>query len=169
MWVRWGLDRDWRRVAILIVGSYVLTLGLYAWHPLSPPLEVYGARQADLPAKAGREFRYVTARQARLSLSDEDLFLDVRDPADYQRLHATGAVSAPYRELEARAAEVTRAGPFWRVIIYSYDVDSPLAVQTVAKLYGRPGLEDFRVIRGGFEEWQAAGLPVKKGPGWRQP
>lgn len=167
-WVRWGLDQDWRRVAILIIGSCVLALGLLRWHPLSPPLEVYGARKTGLGDRGfWAAYHYVTARQAQQMLLKpgqvlSPVLLDVRARKDYEKSHAAGAVSCPRSELEAFLKRGMPGGSTpW--ILYAYDSDSSLALETAYGLYARGEQRCLYVIYGGFEEWREAGLPVEEG------
>ena len=155
-------------MAVLVVGSLVLAQALYYLHPLSPALEVYGAKQADLPASVAWAFHYVTAQEGqRLSGAGVRVF-DVRGRTDYDQMHAAGAVSLPYHELDA----LLDKGWDWgaRCVIYTYDTDSPLALKTAGEFDPSPdririALVRIYVIYGGFDEWQADGLPVEKGPG----
>ena len=162
----WGLREDLPRLLALVLGSLVLALALYAWHPLSPPLAVYGARQAQLPAAVGRDFRYVTAREAwdMLSRDRKAHLCDVREPADYLQSHAAGAWSLSKRELRGVlpgwAHEIAPDSP---CLLYAYGENSPLAVKAIPHLK-QLGLRHLYLIRGGFEEWQAEGLPTETGP-----
>jgi rhodanese-related sulfurtransferase len=170
---RLGLRQDWSRIAVLVVGSFVLAQGLLAWDPLSPALEVYGAEQAG--HGAGRKFTYITAREAeRAAMRNEVLLLDVRNRADYEEAHAQGAQSGSFREFETDMVKGLRFdqtglgkllsnGQYRSAIVYTYDADSPLAVEAVDEIDCRTNWPNLGIIYGGFDEWQADGLPVRAG------
>ncbi len=160
----WGLREDWRRVVILVLASYVIGAGFYRLSPLSPPLEVFGARQAGLPDSVGRQFTYLTAAQTRswLARQPQAVLVDVRDREDYLRGHTTPAHSLPRHEMPAvLAAFSAQYPPSTSIILYTYSEDSPLAVQVAHELWQR-GYRQLYVLYGGYEEWvrQASRLSV---------
>ena len=161
----WGLHQDWRRMAILVLGSYVLALALYNWSPLSPPLEVYGAKQAHLPIAVGREFKYVSAREAarlQAEQAEQTSVLDVRNREDFLLRRAEAAQSLPAHEAGTLIGKMNKAAQQEPLILYAYGEDSPLAVQTAHELW-QHGYLSLYVIRGGWDEWLAAGLPTSTG------
>ncbi|WP_027086262.1 sulfurtransferase TusA family protein [Cohnella panacarvi] len=65
------------------------------------------------PHEAKPETKYAVTMtteelQAKLASGDAITVLDVREPAEYAFLHATGAISIPLGELEARIGELKR-------------------------------------------------------------
>lgn len=86
------------------------------------------------------------------------LLLDVRPAEEYQAAHLPGAVSIPVEELEQRIKEIPRnkklvvccRGPYCR-----------LAEQALPKLRTR-GLDATRLLDG-VPEWEAAGIPIRRG------
>lgn len=90
---------------------------------------------------------------------DQVVVLDVRPSKEYEAGHITGARSVPHDELEARLQEIPAdaeviaycRGPY---CVFSDDVVDQL------RRHGRKALR-FSL---GFPDWEAAGLPVERGP-----
>ncbi|CAN5139861.1 MBL fold hydrolase [soil metagenome] len=82
-----------------------------------------------------------------------DVFLDVRELAEWNRGHVPGAVHIPYADLQARLDELPRDRP---VVTYCESgVRSSLAASVLAAA-GR----ETRNMRGGFTAWERSGLEV---------
>ncbi|WP_035990522.1 rhodanese-like domain-containing protein [Leptolyngbya sp. KIOST-1] len=82
--------------------------------------------------------------------------IDVRDRADFNQSHITGAISMPTDSLLAMAAqcfEVTRD-----LYIYSNTDDEATAV---AEQLRQRGFSRVAIVRGGVAAWKAAGFPVE--------
>jgi rhodanese-related sulfurtransferase len=103
----------------------------------------------------------------RIDSGDVDLVVDVREPKEWEGGHLPGAVNVPRGMLELRAdpeSPVTdpalSANKDARVIVYCLKAPgarSVLAAQTL----GNMGYSNVAAMRGGFEEWQAEGLPAE--------
>jgi len=104
----------------------------------------------------------------RLDSGDVDLVVDVREPKEWEGGHLPGAVNVPRGMLELRAdPESPATDPALsgnkdaRVIVYCLKAPgarSVLAAQTL----GNMGYSNVAAMRGGFEEWQAEGLPAEQ-------
>jgi rhodanese-related sulfurtransferase len=82
--------------------------------------------------------------------------IDVRDRADFNESHITGAISMPVDSLLATAAgcfEVSRD-----LYIYSNTDDEATAV---AEQLREAGFSKVAIVRGGVAAWKAAGFPVE--------
>jgi rhodanese-related sulfurtransferase len=103
----------------------------------------------------------------RLDSGDVDLVVDVREPKEWEGGHLPGAVNVPRGMLELRADPESpatdpalSANKDARVIVYCLKAPgarSVLAAQTL----GSMGYSNVAAMRGGFEEWQAEGLPAE--------
>jgi rhodanese-related sulfurtransferase len=103
----------------------------------------------------------------RLDSGDVDLVVDVREPKEWEGGHLPGAVNVPRGMLELRADPESpatdpalSANKDARVIVYCLKAPgarSVLAAQTL----GNMGYSNVAAMRGGFEEWQAEGLPAE--------
>ncbi len=111
----------------------------------------------------------ISAQDVREALDSGqvDLVIDVREPKEWDGGHLPGAVNVPRGMLELRAdPESPAADPTLsadkdaRVIVYCLKAPgarSVLAAQTL----GNMGYSNVAAMRGGFEEWQAEGLPAE--------
>jgi rhodanese-related sulfurtransferase len=82
--------------------------------------------------------------------------IDVRDRAEFNESHITGAISIPAEALVSKAArcfEITRD-----LYIYSNTDDESGAV---AEQLRRAGFSQVAIVRGGVAAWKAAGFPVE--------
>ncbi|MBW6475807.1 MAG: VTT domain-containing protein [Chromatiales bacterium] len=91
-------------------------------------------------------------------IGSETLLLDVRDEAEYQAGHISGAIHIPLAELPTRMAELEE----WRerpiAVICRTDRRSAEAVQQLLRQgYTRPLL-----VSEGMQGWEQASLPVEK-------
>ena len=86
---------------------------------------------------------------------DAAIFVDVREPAEWEQGHAPGALHIPYGRIRDRMSEIPRGRP---VLTYcATGVRSSLA----ASLLRAEGF-DVSNMRGGFTAWRTAGLPVER-------
>ena len=84
--------------------------------------------------------------------------IDVRSTAEWQAGHIPGATHIPLGELPRKASVVPRERP---VIVHCQGgARSAIA----ASLLQAEGVADVLNLAGGFNEWRAAGLPVKEQP-----
>ncbi|MBW4461296.1 MAG: rhodanese-like domain-containing protein [Nodosilinea sp. WJT8-NPBG4] len=82
--------------------------------------------------------------------------IDVRDRADFNESHITGAISMPVDSLLTTAAscfEISRD-----LYIYSNTDDEAAAV---AEQLREAGFSKVAIVRGGVAAWKAAGFPVE--------
>lgn len=86
------------------------------------------------------------------------VLVDLRPPDAYRKAHLPGARSLPLSELEARVAEVPRAG---RVVLYA-DLASAAALAFVT--LDQRGYRNVAVLDEGFAGWLKRGFPVEVGP-----
>lgn len=87
------------------------------------------------------------------------IFLDSREAEDYEAGHISGAVSVPLSAY--RDGEVPLYVPKGSlVVIYCAGGDCELS-QDLARLLVKDGYRKVRVYEGGYEEWEALGMPVE--------
>jgi rhodanese-related sulfurtransferase len=111
----------------------------------------------------------VSAKDVRdgLDSGQVDLVVDVREPKEWEGGHVPGALNVPRGMLELRAdPESPATDPTLsadkdaRLVVYCLKAPgarSVLAAQTL----GSMGYSNVAAMRGGFEEWQAEGLPAE--------
>jgi rhodanese-related sulfurtransferase len=95
--------------------------------------------------------------------ADAALFIDARDPAEFQAGHIPGAIRMTRDEALADP-ERTRGLPArGRPIITYCEGGSCEASLDLAKALVESGYRKVLVYAGGFPEWSAAGQPVERG------
>lgn len=103
----------------------------------------------------------VDVREAERRLredADRPLLIDVRDPNEFAAVRAPGAVLVPTSVFVARVGEL----PTDRPLLVVCHVGGRSAAVTGYLL--RAGRTDVVNVAGGMEAWEAAGLPVTRGP-----
>jgi len=96
--------------------------------------------------------RMVDARTAKRLADDGAILLDVRERAEWEAGHAPGAMHIPYEDLPHRLDDVRGR----EVVVYC---ESGIRSSLAASLIERAGSSATNV-RGGFNSWRNAGLPV---------
>lgn len=90
-------------------------------------------------------------------------FLDVRSPAEYRAVHATGAKLVPLDELQPRklAAEhgISERNP--AILLCA----GGNRARKAAEKFHVEGIPHCLVVEGGTKAWEVAGLPVVRGQG----
>lgn len=103
----------------------------------------------------------IDAREAERRLRedrDRPLLIDVREPNEFATVRAAGAVLMPTSVFAARAGEL----PTDRPLLVVCHVGGRSAAVTGYLV--RAGRTDVVNVAGGMEAWEAAGLPVTRGP-----
>jgi rhodanese-related sulfurtransferase len=83
--------------------------------------------------------------------------IDVRTPAEYGAIHASGAVNIPLDKLEPGALAHCNGDP-----VYFLCKSGKRAEKAIAKL-NEAGFANMWMVEGGIDAWHAAKLPVNKG------
>ena len=100
------------------------------------------------------------AEVAAVVNSGRGILVDVRTPAEFREIHATGAQLVPLDILDRPAVEAVRganSGP-----VYLLCASGIRATKAAEKLR-LAGLADVVVVEGGTNAWATAGLPVVRG------
>lgn len=107
------------------------------------------------------EFRRIS-RQDAFKLYQQGLavFVDVRSHQSFSYGHIKGALSIPGSQLIDRFAEVT---PGKTVITYCACEAEESSGRAVLNLNAH-GVKNAVALKGGYQEWKAAGHPVAAGP-----
>jgi rhodanese-related sulfurtransferase len=91
-------------------------------------------------------------------------FGDTRAPDEFARGHVANAVHLPcFASAAASASSIAQLGAPKTLILYGADDAEPDAHLAALELTRR-GFADVRILRGGFQAWQQAGLPAESGP-----
>lgn len=127
----------------------------------------FGLKEMIQEARASVEEVSVQDAHDGLESGAVHMLIDVREPFEWDKGHISGAVNLPRGLLELRAdpeSPVTNPdlseNKDARVVLYctkSPSARSMLAAQTL----GSMGYSNVAALRGGLEEWKAAGLPAE--------
>jgi len=102
-------------------------------------------------------FTRITAEEAAEMMGRQDVvFIDVREPHEYQRGHVPGAKLIPVNSLFARREELPKDKEI--VFVCAVGQRSALACEMAAAA----GLTRIYNLEGGTEAWIKAGLPIEK-------
>lgn len=95
--------------------------------------------------------------------SSEVLFIDARDPEDYEYGRIQGAINLPYEELDVYWDEVSlRISMDRPLVLYCSGEECESSLMLAREMVLR-GWDDVYVFFGGWREWEKAGLPVERG------
>ncbi|NNM51906.1 MAG: sulfurtransferase [Pseudomonadales bacterium] len=114
----------------------------------------------DLVALAKAKIQEVTVDQATPVLKGADFLLDVREPDEYAAGHLPGAISIPRGVLEfILSSHAAFAARDLNMVVYC-KTSGRAALAACAML--DMGYRQVISISGGFDAWQAAGLPIEQ-------
>ena len=102
----------------------------------------------------------VPAEAAAVVSSGGGTLMDVRTPAEFREVHASGAQLVPLDILSRQVVETVRganSGPLYVLCA------SGIRATKAAEKLRRDGLDEVVVVEGGTNAWVAAGLPVVRG------
>lgn len=108
------------------------------------------------PMKAD-SLQEVSPAEGRRRVQEGALLVDVREPNEYQEMHAEGALLLPLSEFEARYAELPKGREL--VMICRSGARSARAGQYLLE----NGYTNVVNLEGGTLAWKEAGLPTEEG------
>jgi rhodanese-related sulfurtransferase len=133
------LEKNWPIVLVMVVSGLML-LWPYLQRLISPVREL-GTHDAT-----------------RMMNSDNAVVLDVREAKEAAAGRVPNAVQIPMSELKARVGELAKSVKR-PVIVYC---ERGQRSRNAVGVLGKSGFERVYVLRGGFNAWRDAGLPVQK-------
>jgi rhodanese-related sulfurtransferase len=133
------LEKNWPIVLVMVVSGLML-LWPYVQRLLSPVREV-GTHDAT-----------------RLMNNENAVVLDVREAKEAGAGRLPNAIQIPLSELRARMNDLAKSAKR-PVIVYC---DRGTRSRGAVGMLGKGGFERVYVLRGGFQAWKDAGLPVQK-------
>ena len=103
--------------------------------------------------------RLISLSQAYELYKDKILFVDARDPEEYDDGHIAGAVNLPLfrlNEFSDRIAAISKSQP---LVTYCEGSDCDMSIRLGNELFSK-GFRKVFVFFGGWEEWKQADYPV---------
>lgn len=150
-----------QRCAGLVALAVLIALVCNTLHPMGLPLLLVEVPHPGIPVWIWRSVPSVSVTQGyELWRHQSALLLDVRDRADHLAGHIPGSLSLPYHEFSTTFPAVRDRLPLHGpILIYCYGSHCGLSMR-VAKRLRVLGYDRLTVMEGGFDAWQAAGLPI---------
>lgn len=106
------------------------------------------------------KIRKCTAQELQAALAEgECQFVDVREFSEYETEHVAGASLVPLSNMDKSLEGLHPDRPVY--LICRTGRRATQAAERLAKL----GFSDLRLIDGGLQGWEAAGLPIERGQG----
>ena len=90
--------------------------------------------------------------------SDNTFFLDVRNPDEYEEIHATGTHLLPLPELDEQSITALNLGKETSIYIICR---SGARSMKACQIFNDLGYTDLTNVEGGTIAWHQAGLPVE--------
>jgi rhodanese-related sulfurtransferase len=129
----------------------------------TPPITVERANaQPVQQSQPSTEFRRISRQDAYdLYKAGKAVFVDVRSHQSFTTGHIRGAVSIPGSQLITRFGEVQQAE---KLIITYCACDAEQSSGKAVQNLTAHGVKNAAALKGGYNEWKAAGLPIAAGP-----
>ncbi|MCB1955837.1 MAG: hypothetical protein KDG55_09180 [Rhodocyclaceae bacterium] len=153
------MQRAFRTLVALVVGTTLLSTALAGDKPQTPG------------QLAGGEVISVERGQA-LVAEGQAVFVDTRNPLNFGKGHVPGAMALAYREKSAYADDFDAGLDQFALERLPGDKQAPLVFYSdgptgwksykAAVLAIRAGYARVYYMRGGWAQWEAAGLPVER-------
>lgn len=126
-------------------------ISILSWFILLASTNVF-ASQPTLPKAT-----YISVQEARQWQKEgkKVIFVDVREPQEYEAGHIEGAVNIPYREIEQRINEIGDSSPY-----VFYCIHSSWRAPYVANLLADQGYTNVYILEGGIAAWNAGGQVI---------
>ena len=116
----------------------------------------------DMPSMMPQAPMMVSPEEAEsLFVAGKALFVDARSEFDFRLGHIRGAVNLPLKSAVAEAELLRGVSKDRLIITYCDGQNCNSSIDLAARLYAR-GFRTVKIFFGGWEEWQARGLPVEE-------
>ncbi len=103
--------------------------------------------------------RLISLAQAYELYSDKILFVDARDPEEYEDGHIAGAVNLPLFRLDEYSSRMSYLDKSEPLVVYCEGTDCDMSIRLGNELFSK-GFKKVFVFFGGWEEWKGADYPV---------
>lgn len=103
--------------------------------------------------------RLISLSQAYELYREKILFVDARDPEEYEDGHIAGAVNLPLFHMEKYMGNLSSVDKNEPIVTYCEGADCDMSIRLGNELFSK-GYKKVFVFFGGWEEWQKANYPV---------
>ena len=133
--------------------------------PATPPPDVRQAAPVPFIPELDRPFQIKLSTAKALFDAKAALFLDARDPSEFEAGHIPGAIRLTRDEALGDPDRVKALGAATRPIVAYCEGGTCESSLDLARVLVDAGYRKVLVFSGGFPEWSAAGHPVERGSG----
>ena len=134
-------------------------------HPLPLRYEKPATKRAVTAEAPATEPLGMSLQELRDAPKESVVIIDARTPLFFKLGHIAGAMNVSRKDFArdfTRVEGTLRKGMARRLVVYCSDQDCDDAL-LVARDLIRAGLKGIHVFKGGWKEWQEAGLPEEQG------
>lgn len=158
-----------RQTLIIIVLSVVVSLAVNTLSNHGIPLvsewpSISGSDSISIPPSATEgDPPFISLDEAVAKFQSPDvLFIDARDPEDYEYGHIAGSISLPYDYLEEYWDKVSPGIPRNQdIVIYCSGTECESSLFLGRELAFQ-GYKNVHIFYGGWREWERSDLPIEK-------
>ncbi len=155
----------WQAV-VLVAAAFVLGLVYNSFnengiHPIRKPVRVPVVSKEASETYGEEAIRIVDLAEARQFVERGGKVLDARTKENYEDGHIPGAILFDYYSFGTYSASVLpMLSPLETIMVYCSEPSCNDSELLARELFAR-GYRRLLLFKGGFAEWQAAGLPVE--------
>ncbi len=118
-----------------------------------------GPELSNLTKDVFNQPRLISLTQAYQLYRDKILFVDARDPEEYEDGHIAGAVNLPLFRLDEYKNQISSISKTTPLVTYCEGADCDMSIRLGNELFSK-GFKKVFVFFGGWEEWKQADYPV---------
>ena len=118
-----------------------------------------GPELSNLTKDVFNQPRLISLTQAYELYRDKILFVDARDPEEYEDGHIAGAVNLPLFRLDEYKDQISSISKSTPLVTYCEGADCDMSIRLGNELFSK-GFRKVFVFFGGWEEWKQADYPV---------
>lgn len=120
------------------------------------------SEQTRLVSPSGRQLAIPLSEAYRLHQQKNALFIDARNPAEYQEGHIQGAINVPLSQAESQLLPALEGIPEPAIVITYCDGDHCNLSKELAIMIEAFGFANVKVLVNGWSVWKKAGYPIER-------
>jgi rhodanese-related sulfurtransferase len=118
-----------------------------------------GSELSSLTQNVFNQPRLISLAQAYELYKDKIVFVDARDPEEYEDGHIAGAVNLPLFRLDEFSGRMSYLNKTEPLVVYCEGSDCDMSIRLGNELFAK-GFKKVFVFFGGWEEWKSSDYPV---------
>ena len=103
--------------------------------------------------------RLISIAQAYELYRNKVIFLDARNPEEFEEGHIAGAINLPYFSIDEHLTNIASIDKSEPIVTYCEGADCDMSIRLGNELFAK-GYKKVFVFFGGWEEWEKADYPV---------